>query len=83
MLWVSSVFLKAWSQFQLVQFYGPIPLFKTSIGEGNVPELPRSSVKEVYEHIIETLKEAETLLIPRTDSEYKKDMCVAVQLKHY
>ncbi|ULB34190.1 MULTISPECIES: RagB/SusD family nutrient uptake outer membrane protein [Proteiniphilum] len=65
-------FLKAWSQFQLVQFYGPIPLFKTSIGEGNVPELPRSSVKEVYEHIIETLKEAETLLIPRTDSEYKK-----------
>lgn len=65
-------FLKAWSQFQLVQFYGPIPLFKTSIGEGNTPELPRSSVKEVYEHIIETLKEAETLLIPRTDSEYLK-----------
>lgn len=65
-------FLKAWAQFQLVQFYGPIPLFKTSIAEGNVPELPRSSVKEVYDHIIETLKEAETLLIPRTDSEYKK-----------
>ncbi len=65
-------FLKAWSLFQLVQCYGPIPLFKTSISEGNDPEQPRASVKEVYDHIIETLKEAETLLVPRTDSEYKK-----------
>lgn len=65
-------FLKAWSLFQLVQLYGPIPLFKTSISEGNDPEQPRSSVKEVYEHIIETLKEAEMLLTPRTDAEYQK-----------
>ena len=62
----------SWSLFQLVQCYGPIPLFKTSISEGNDPEQPRASVKEVYDHIIETLKEAETLLVPRTDSEYKK-----------
>lgn len=65
-------FLKAWSQFQLVQYFGPIPLFKTSISEGEEQEKPRASVKEVYEHIIETLKEAETLLMPRTDPEYKK-----------
>lgn len=65
-------FLKAWSQFQLVQLFGPIPLFKKSVGEGEVPDKPRASVKEVYEHIIETLKEAETLLVPRSDSEYKK-----------
>ena len=65
-------FLKAWAQFQLVQFFGPIPLYKTSISEGNDPELPRASVKEVYEHIIETLKEAETLLVPRTDPSYVK-----------
>ena len=58
-------FLKAWSQFQLVQFFGPIPLYTYSIAEGNSTELPRSSVKEVYEHIIETLKEAEALLLPR------------------
>lgn len=64
--------LKAWSQFQLVQFYGPIPLYKYSVAEGNATELPRSSVKEVYEHIIETLKEAETLLVPRTDADYQK-----------
>ena len=64
--------LKAWAQFNLVQFYGPIPLYKFSVSEGNELELPRSSVKEVYEHIIETLKESETLLMPRTDAEYKK-----------
>lgn len=65
-------FLKAWAQFQLVQFYGEIPLFTSSISEGNIPELPRSPIKEVYEHIIETLKEAESLLLPRTDPEYQK-----------
>lgn len=65
-------FLKAWSQFQLVQFFGPIPLYTYSIAEGNSTELPRSSVKEVYEHIIETLKEAEALLLPRTDEAFKK-----------
>ena len=65
-------FLKAWSLFQLVQHFGPIPLFKTSISEGESPEKPRSSVKEVYEHIIETLQEAETLLMPRTDPEFQK-----------
>ena len=65
-------FLKAWSQFQLVQFYGPIPLYTYSISEGNITELPRASVQEVYEHIIETLKEAETLLVPRTDPDYQK-----------
>ncbi len=65
-------FLKAWAQFQLVQYYGPIPLYKYSISEGNSTALPRSSVKDVYAHIIETLKEAETLLMPRSDSEYVK-----------
>lgn len=65
-------FLKAWALFELVQKYGPLPLYKYSIEEGNQVNLPRSSVKEVYEHIIETLKEAEILLMPRTDSDYKR-----------
>lgn len=65
-------FLKAWALFELVQRYGPIPLYKYSIAEGNDLNLPRSSVKDVYEHIIETLQEAETLLMPRTDADYKK-----------
>lgn len=65
-------FLKAWALFELVQKFGPLPLYKYSIEEGNDVNLPRSSVKEVYEHIIETLQEAETLLMPRADSDYKK-----------
>ncbi|WP_291528432.1 RagB/SusD family nutrient uptake outer membrane protein [Bacteroides sp. UBA939] len=65
-------FLKAWALFEMVQVYGPIPLYKYSIEEGNDVNLPRSSVKEVYEHIIETLQEAETLLMPRNDADYAK-----------
>lgn len=66
------LFLKAWAQFNLVQFYGPIPLYKYSVSEGNEFDLPRSSVKEVYDHIIETLIKAESLMYSRLDSDYKK-----------
>jgi len=66
------VFLKAWAYFQLVQYYGPVPLFKTSISEGNVAEQPRASVKEVYEEIIRCAKEAEERLYSRNDAAWKK-----------
>lgn len=65
-------FLKAWAEFELVRYYGGIPLFKTSIDEGNDFYQPRASVAEVYADIIDNLKEAETLLMPRTDNDYKK-----------
>ena len=65
-------FLKAWSYFQLVQHFGAVPYFETSISEGETPEKPRTSVKEIYGHIISDLQEAEGLLMPRTDSEYQK-----------
>lgn len=65
-------FLKAWAYFQLVQHYGPVPLFKTSISEGNVPEQPRASVKEVYEEIIRCAQEAESLLFSRNDPQWQK-----------
>lgn len=35
-------FLKAWSEFELVRRFGGIPLFKTSIGEGNSSYQPRA-----------------------------------------
>lgn len=65
-------FLRAWAYFQLVQNYGGVPLYEKSISEGNVPEQPRASVAEVYESIISSLKEAEELLMPRTDESYIK-----------
>jgi len=64
-------FLKAWSYFNLVQFYGDLCLFKTSISEGADINRARSPIKEVYEHIIEELKFAETAMYSVKDPAYK------------
>ena len=64
-------FLKAWSYFNLVQFYGDLCLYKTSISEGADIYKPRSPIKDVYEHIIEELKFAETSLYSVKDPAYK------------
>lgn len=64
-------FLKAWSYFNLVQFYGDLCLFKTSISEGADIYKPRSPIKDVYEHIIEELKFAETAMYSVKDPAYK------------
>ncbi|MDR1742221.1 MAG: RagB/SusD family nutrient uptake outer membrane protein [Dysgonamonadaceae bacterium] len=65
-------FLKAWSYFNLVQFYGEIPLYITSISEGAPLNLPRSPIKDVYEHIIECLTFAEEAMYSTKDAEYTK-----------
>jgi len=64
-------FLKAWSYFNLVQFYGDLCLYKTSVSEGAETYLPRSAIKDVYEHIIEELKFAETAMYSVQDPAYK------------
>jgi hypothetical protein len=53
-------FLKGWAYFQLVRNYGNVPLFKIGISEGEDPYQPRSSISDVYDHIIELLKFSET-----------------------
>ena len=64
-------FLKAWSYFNLVQYYGDLCLYKTSVSEGASISLPRSPIKDVYAHIIEELKFAETALYSVKDPAYK------------
>lgn len=64
-------FLKAWSYFNLVQFYGDLSLFKTSVSEGADFEKPRSPIKDVYEHIIEELKYAEEVMYSVKDPKFK------------
>ncbi len=64
-------FLKAWSYFNLVQFYGDLCLFKKSVGEGEEFYKPRSPIQEVYEHIIEELKFAEEAMFSTQDPEYQ------------
>lgn len=65
-------FLKAWSYFNLVQFFGDLCLYKTSVSEGSPLSIPRSSIKDVYEYIIECLKFAETGTFSTKDSRYEK-----------
>lgn len=65
-------FLKAWAYFNLVQFYGDLVLYKVSVSEGAPLYMPRSSIKEVYEHIIEELKIAETSMYSTKDAKYQK-----------
>ena len=52
-------FLKAWAYFNLVRNYGPVPIFRKSISEGEAMSQPRASVPDVYAHIIELLEQAE------------------------
>ncbi|SHF89385.1 Starch-binding associating with outer membrane [Mariniphaga anaerophila] len=63
-------FLKAWSYFNLVQFYGDLCLYKVSIAEGADLYKPRSPIKDVYEHIIEELKYAEEAMFSTQDPQY-------------
>jgi len=65
-------FLKAWAYFNLVQFYGDLVLYKTSVSEGAPLYQPRAPIKEVYEHIIEELKVAEVGMYSTKDPKYKK-----------
>ncbi|MCC6760047.1 MAG: RagB/SusD family nutrient uptake outer membrane protein [Chitinophagaceae bacterium] len=57
-------FLRAWSYFQLVQLYGPVPVRLKSLSADANAAVPRSPVKEVYQVIIDELKLAETMLFP-------------------
>lgn len=54
-------FLKAWAYFNLVRNYGPVPIFRKGISEGDDMNQPRASVYDVYMHIIELLTEAEKM----------------------
>lgn len=63
-------FLKAWSYFQLVRAFGPVPLRKESISETGDRNVPRSSVGEVYAYIIELLEDAQTECYKNTDKDF-------------
>ena len=65
-------FLKAWAYFNLVQFYGDVCLYEKSVSEGADLMIPRSPIKDVYEHIIDRLKFAEQNMYSTQDKEYTK-----------
>ncbi|MDQ1085507.1 RagB/SusD family nutrient uptake outer membrane protein [Siphonobacter sp. SORGH_AS_1065] len=64
-------FLRGWAYYMLVRAFGPVPIFKKSVTEGESTNQPRASVPDVYAHIIENLKTAEEKLYTRTTSGYE------------
>jgi hypothetical protein len=59
-----AYYLRAWSYFHLVQLYGGVPIRLKSLTLDPNPNVPRASVKETYQVIIDDLKKAETMLFP-------------------
>ncbi|WP_298647245.1 RagB/SusD family nutrient uptake outer membrane protein [uncultured Proteiniphilum sp.] len=65
-------FLQAYGYFLLVRAYGAVPIFKTSINQGNDPNQPRQSIPTVYAHIINLLSNAKEMIYKNTNSSYKE-----------
>lgn len=65
-------FLKAWGYFMLVRLYGEIPVFYTSINQGNDPKQPRQPIPVVYEHIVELLNQSKELTYKNTNPSFKQ-----------
>lgn len=63
-------FLKGWSYFNLVRAFGGVPLWKISVNNSSEQNLPRSSVKEVYDYIIECLEMAMEQMYRNTEAAY-------------
>lgn len=63
-------FLRALSYFHLVNLFGGVPLLDEPVLPGAAKDVPRSSVSEVYSLIESDLKEAESILPPKTEVEY-------------
>lgn len=59
-----AYFLRGWAYFQLVQLYGGVPLRLKSLTLDPNPNVPRSTVVETYQVVINDLKKAETMLFP-------------------
>lgn len=59
-----AYFLRAWSYFHLVQLYGGVPIRLKSLTADPNPNIPRATVKETYQVVIDDLKKAETMLFP-------------------
>lgn len=58
-----SKFLRAWLYFQLVNYFGKVPLVTTTDAL-RTSQLPRSEVTDVYSQIITDLRDAKQLLSP-------------------
>jgi hypothetical protein len=75
--WIADVkgqalFCRAWKHFELFRLYGGIPIVKEVLGDGEI-KLPRNTVEEVVNAIVDWCDEAAELLPPtRPITEYAR-----------
>lgn len=62
-------FLRAYAYFELVQYFGKVPLHLTPVTVRQEAALPLSSVDEVYNQIVKDATLATTLLLPKSKQE--------------
>ncbi|MBN8856079.1 MAG: hypothetical protein BGO55_16550 [Sphingobacteriales bacterium 50-39] len=61
-------FLRGWAYFDLVRVYGAVPVHLHTVASGDAPDMPKSSVAEVFNVVINDFKTAEKLLFSASDS---------------
>ncbi len=64
-----ALFLRAYAYFELVRYFGKVPLHLTPVTNRAEAALPLSSVDSVYFQIIKDAGEAATLLLPKSKQE--------------
>jgi hypothetical protein len=70
-------FLRAWSYFELVQFFGDVPLVVETINDPSNFQPPRTAQAEIYQQIISDLQEAESLMNDDAPQPSRADKWVA------
>lgn len=63
-----TLFLRAFYYFELVQYFGGVPLYLHEVSTQNETALPRSTADEVYAQVFEDAKEA-LLKLPETQTD--------------
>jgi tetratricopeptide (TPR) repeat protein len=64
-----ALFLRAYAYFELVRYFGSVPLHLTPVTERQQAALPLSSEEEVYAQIVEDLTQAVQLLPPKSQQQ--------------
>ncbi|GAB2769175.1 RagB/SusD family nutrient uptake outer membrane protein [Rhabdobacter roseus] len=64
-----ALFLRAYAYYELVRYFGKVPLHLTPVTVRQEAALPLASVEEVYAQIIKDASEAATLLLPKSKQE--------------
>jgi hypothetical protein len=64
-----ALFLRAYAYFELVRYFGKVPLHLTPVTDRQEAALPLSSTDSIYDQIIKDATEAGSLLLPKSKQE--------------